>query len=514
MGLLDVSGPDQAQAEFSWEALWSLFDGTEDQLNIAHECLDRHDPDAVAARIAYDDGRIDELTFGGLSGSTAQLAHVLEGELEIAAGDRIGVMMEPSPGFYTAIFGALKRGAVVAPLYTLFGPDAIRDRLQDCDASLVIVDEATEAAVRPLGYRTLRYDTEIAPLLAGRSTDYETRTSGRDLAVLQYTSGTTRQLPEGVPHDHRAIVTLARAGLFALGLKPDDRYFCPSSPAWGHGLWHGTMAPLSLGVALGTFSGRFTIDKVADAMIELGVTNLAAASTVYRMLLRSGRARDLKTVTKASYTGEELDTGAQDAFKSATGVTVCGMYGTTETGVILANYPGYPDYEPRSGALGKPLPGCDVAVLDGDGGFSAVDTVGEISIKRRGAWFGAKDLGTVDADGYFYYGGRADDVIISAGWTISPLEVERTLLSHPDVLEAAVIGAPDALRGLIVKAFVVAERGGDEFARELQDHVRRELSPHEYPRAVVFVDSLPKTPNGKIDRRTIREQEPPVTHEA
>jgi acetyl-CoA synthetase len=512
MGLLDATGPAQAQAAFSWASLWSLFDGTEEQLNIAHECLDRHDPAGVAARIAYADGRVDTPTFGELTRSTAQFAHLLEA-LGIGKGDRIGVMMEPSPGFYTAVFGALKRGAVVAPLYTLFGPDAVRDRLDDCQASLVIVDEVGEPVVRPLGYRTLRYDTELAPRLADHPGTYATTTAGRDAAVLQYTSGTTRQLPEGVPHDHRAIVTLARAGLFALGLKPGDRYFCPSSPAWGHGLWHGTIAPWSLGVALGTFSGRFSIDRLADALRDLQITNLAAASTIYRMLLRSGRAGDLEHLAKASYTGEELDTGAQEAFRAATGVPVCGMYGTTETGVILANYPGFPDYEPRAGALGQPLPGCEVAVLAPDGTFSPPDTVGEISVRRRSAWFGAKDLGTVDADGYFYYGGRADDVIISAGWTISPLEVERSLLSHPDVSDAAVIGAPDPLRGLIVKAYLVAARAGDEFVAELQQLVRSELSPHEYPRQIEFVDSLPKTPNGKVDRRTLREQQPTVTQE-
>ncbi len=514
MGLLDVAGPEEAAAAFSWNALWDLFDGTDERLNIAHECVDRHPPQHVAARIAHADGSLEELTFGDLSAATSRLAHTLADDLGIGPGDRIGVMMEPSSGFYTAVLGAIKRGAVVAPLYTLFGPDAVRDRLEDCGASLVLVDETTEATVRPLGYRTLRFDTEVLPRLEGKPESYEPTTAGRDLAVLQYTSGTTRQLPEGVPHDHRAIVTLARAGIYALGLRSEDRYFCPSSPAWGHGLWHGTFAPLSLGVALGTFSGRFSIEKVADAIRELGITNLAAASTIYRMLLRADRATDLDTLAKASYTGEELDPAAQEAFQEATGISVRGMYGTTETGVILANYPGFTGYEPRRGSLGKPLPGCEVTVLDDEGRPTAPGQTGEISIKRRGAWFGAKDLGSVDEDGYFYYGGRADDVIISAGWTISPLEVERTLLTHPDVSEAAVIGAPDALRGLIVKAYVVASRSGEAFVAELQDLVRRELSPHEYPRAVDFVETLPKTPNGKVDRRTLRAQQPPVTQHA
>ena len=282
--------------------------------------------------------------------------------------------------------------------------------------------------------------------------------------MLQYTSGTTRQLPEAVPHDHRSIVTLVRAAVFALGLAQGDRYFCPSSPAWGHGLWHGTIAPWSLGVALGAYSGRFSIDRFVDALRDLRITNLAAASTVYRMLLASGRLGELTSLRKASYTGEELDADAQRDFEAATGIPVCGMYGTTETGVILANYPGFPDYEPRPGALGKPLPGVEVAVLTEEGDVAPAGTTGEISVKRRSRWFGAKDLGHVDEDGYFHYGGRADDVIISAGWTISPLEIERALLAHPDVAEAAVIGAPDEVRGQIVMAFVVAAGGGDDLA--------------------------------------------------
>jgi acetyl-CoA synthetase len=505
MGLLDADTPEQARAEFSWAALWSLFDGDEQRLNIAHECLDRHDPEAVAARIVYEDGHVDQPTFGELSRATARFAHALEG-LGIEAGERIGVMMDPSPGFYTAVFGAIKRGAVVAPLYTLFGPEAVGDRLADCRASLVIVDAATEAAVRPLGYRTLRWDTEVEPLLAGQPGEYVPQTAARDLAVLQYTSGTTRQLPEGVPHDHRAIVTLARAAIFALGLKAGDRYFCPSSPAWGHGLWHGTISPWSLGIALGTYSGRFAIDQVTDAIRDLEITNLAAASTIYRMLLRSGRAGELMSLRKASYTGEELDAAAQRAFRNATGVAVCGMYGTTETGVLLANYPGFHGYDPRPGALGKPLPGCEVAILDPEGGVCAPGAIGEISVRRRGKWFGAKDLGSIDGDGYFHYAGRADDVIISAGWTISPLEVERCLLSHPGVTDAAVVGAPDSLRGLIVKAYLVAGRSDEEFTVELQQLVREQLSPHEYPREIEYVDVLPKTPNGKIDRRSLRER--------
>ena len=502
--LVEVSSAQEASERFSWDGLWDLFDGDMTRLNIAHECLDRHDPAATAARIAFADGRVDEVTFGELSRASAQFAHWLE-RRGVQPGQPVGIMMEPSREFYGAVFGAIKSGAVAVPLYTLFGPDAVRDRMDDCKAVLMVVDEAAEAVVGKLDLPYVIYDAALGAELAELHGEYETTTAASDAAVLQYTSGTTRQLPEAVRHDHRSVVTLARAGIFALGLKPGDRYFCPSSPAWGHGLWHGTIAPWSLGIAIGAYSGRFSADRLLEVLLDLRITNLAAASTVYRMLLRTNRLAELASLKKASYTGEELDGDAQEEFRRQTGVPVCGMYGTTETGVIIVNFPGFCDHEPKPGALGKPMPGCDVAVLDAEGHPVPAGVPGEISVRRRGEWFRAKDLGSIDEDGYFYYGGRADDVIISAGWTISPLEVERTLLKHLAVLDAAVVGVPDATRGLAVKAFLVTESGGsDELTLELQEMVKSELSPHEYPRLVEYVDELPKTANGKVNRRALR----------
>lgn len=274
-------------------------------------------------------------------------------------------------------------------------------------------------------------------------------------------------------------------------------------------MWHGTIAPWSLGVAVGSWSGRFSPDGLVDALSHFEITNLAAASTVYRMVLRAGRAGELSRLEKASYTGEELDASAQLAFREETGVVLCGIYGTTETGVIVVNFPGFPDHEPQPGALGKPMPGCRVTVLRDDGTPAPVGATGEISVFRRGGWLRAKDLGHIDADGYLHYAGRADDVIISSGWTISPFEVERVLLTHSQVSQAAVIGVPDQARGHVVKAFVVGSGDtGEQLATALQDLVKTELSPHGYPRQVEFVSELPKTPNGKVNRRALREARP------
>jgi acetyl-CoA synthetase len=188
-------------------------------------------------------------------------------------------------------------------------------------------------------------------------------------------------------------------------------------------------------------------------------------------------------------------------------VPVCSMYGTTEVGVILVNYPGAPDFAVKPGSLGKPVPGLRVEVQDPDGRPCEAGRIGEIKVWRRGAWFPTKDLGHVDEDGYFHHDGRADDVIISAGWTMSAVEIEDVLLKHPDVREAAVIGVGDRLRGQVVKAFVVGTRADELFARELQDFTRERLSQHEYPRQVAFVAELPKTPAGKVNRKVLRERE-------
>jgi acetyl-CoA synthetase len=312
-----------------------------------------------------------------------------------------------------------------------------------------------------------------------------------------------------VRHTHRSIVTLMVAALYGSGIRPGDRFFCPSSPAWGHGLWHGTLAPLALGVTTGVYAGRFDAERLLRALEEQEVTNLAAAATHYRMMRTSGAAARYRyAIRKLSFTGEPIDSETR-AFAEATfGAPVCSMYGTTEVGVVLVSYPGADDFAVRPGALGKPIPGGQVEVQRPDGTPSADGETGELMIWRRGGWIATKDRAWRDADGYFFHAGRADDVIISAGWTMSAVEIEDAILKHRDVREAAAIGVPDALRGQVVKAFVVSDRaGGDSFASEIQELVRTRLSQHEYPRQIEFTPELPKTPAGKINRKTLRERE-------
>ena len=501
---------DDAQREYAPQRLWELFDGDRAHFNIGHECLDRHAaPGRIALRIAHADGRDEDLGFAHLAEQSNRFAHWLVAR-GVAKGDRVAIMLEPSEAFYVALFGAMKRGAIAVPLFTLFGPDGVRLRIGDCTPRLVLTNAEKAPTVEPRpGMDVVIAGDALQAELAALPATWTCDTASGDVAMFQYTSGTTRELPEAVRHTHRALVVVMLAALYGAGIRPGDRYFCPSSPAWGHGLWHGTLAPLALGVTTGAYAGRFDPVRLMQALQDQRVTTLSAASTHYRMMRATGRAAEFRFgVKKLSYTGEPIDTATLAFIDAHFHVQACSMYGTTEVGVVLVSYPGAEDFAPKPASLGKPVPRARVEVQRADGTPSPPNETGELKIWRRDGWIATKDLGRIDEDGYFWHAGRADDVIISAGWTMSAVEIEDALLKHVDVREAAAIAVPDPVRGQIAKAFIVSSRRGDDaFAAELQDIVRTRLSQHEYPRAVAFVDALPKTPAGKINRKILRDRE-------
>jgi acetyl-CoA synthetase len=511
--LTDYVSYADAQAHFTQDRLWELFNGDREFLNIAHECVDRHAAtgrDALVVALAQ--GGDEVITYAELSADSSRFAHLLESR-GVQPGDRVAIMLEPSRAFYTAMFGVIKRGAIAVPMFTLFGPDGIRLRVNDCKPRLLVTNEQKVDVAR--GIETVEpldvavFDDALFTQLRTLPTHYEVKTRAGDLAVFQYTSGTTRELPEAVKHTHKALVTLTVAALYGTGLRPGDRFFCPSSPAWGHGLWHGTLAPLAMGLTVGAYSGRFNPERLLQALSQHGFTNMSAAATHYRMMKNCGKAGDYRfAFGKLSFTGEPIDDDTADFVRQTFGLEVCSMYGTTEIGVVLASYPGAPDFPVKRGSLGKAVPGTRVEVHDAEGRVCAPGATGQLMVLRRGEWIPTKDLGRIDDDGYFWHGGRADDVIISAGWTMSAVEIENVMLMHPDVLEAAAIGVPDALRGQVVKAFVVSERAvSDAFISEIQELVKTKLSQHEYPRHVAVVPELPKTPAGKVHRKVLRERE-------
>lgn len=514
--LTDCTSYADAQAHASSAALWELFDGDREHLNIAHECITRHADGSgrPAVRIAHADGHDEILSFDQINSDAARFAHWLDAQ-GVQAGERIAFMLEPSLPFYVCLFGAMQTGAISVPLFTLFGPDALRLRVGDCNPAILITNaEKAELARSVEGPRVIVADEAFLASLEHYPASYTPKTRASDMAVFQYTSGTTRELPEAVRHSHRTLVTLMFAALYGTGIRPGDEFFCPSSPAWGHGLWHGTLAPLAMGVTTGTFAGRFDPVRLMKALSDFRITNMSAAATHYRMMKNSGKGGEFTFhFNKLSYTGEPIDPATLEWVDATFKVPVCSMYGTTEIGVVLVNYPGAKDFVVKPGSLGKAVPGQRLEVQRPDGTVCAPGEIGELMLWRAqkgqdAGWMTTKDRAKTDEDGYFYHCGRADDVIISAGWTMSAVEIENTMLRHEAVLECGVIGVPDEKRGQVVKAFVVANRpGSEELTRELQDFTRERLAQHEFPRIVEYVSELPKNPAGKVHRKMLRDRE-------
>ena len=277
-----------AQEHFSSAGLWDLFDGDRQRLNIAHECIDRHvEGDRTAVIVVKAAGGQEILSYRQIGEDSGRFAHWLVAK-GVVPGDRVAIKLEPSRAFYAAVFGAMKMGAIAVPLFTLFGPDGVKLRVEDCRPKLLIDDDGF---VEELG--------AFPPT-------FQPDTRAEDLAIFQYTSGTTRELPEAVKHTHRAIVTVMVAALYGTGLRPGDRFICPSSPAWGHGLWHGTLAPLAMGLTIGSYAGKFDAARLMQALEQHRFTNISAAATHYRMMRVSGAASRLCATTALAFSAIRL----------------------------------------------------------------------------------------------------------------------------------------------------------------------------------------------------------------
>lgn len=509
MKMLEYKTYEEAIKNFTWNQTWELFDGNPDSYNMGHECVDRHIDKGTAIRIQFADGHREEHGFERLSRMSSQFAHALE-SMGIQSGDRVTIMLDPTLEFYVSLFGTMKRGAIAVPSYTQFGPEAIAYRLKDSEAKLLITSEENlKGRDAWPDVTVIIVGPQFEAFIRDRPERYEPKTAAKDVAVYQYTSGTTRKFPDAIKHYHRSVVTLMPAAVFGRGLRPGDRYFCPSSPAWGHGLWHGTLSPLALGIAVGAYSGKFDMETFLTGLKEFEIDNLGAAPTVYRMMKNSGLLKqyDLK-IKKMHYTGEPMDTDTFEFLLGTFGVPPHSGYGSTEAGALIYQYAGFEGWKVKPGSLGKPMPGIEITLLDEEGKEVPPGTTGEIALKRRGAWFRVKDAAVVDEDGYYWHKGRVDDVIISSGWTISPTEVEDVLQKHPAVKEGLVVGVPDNERGQLVKAFVITDQVPDEaLAEEIKNFVKERLSKHEYPRLIEFVESFPRTEGGKIKREEMKRKQ-------
>lgn len=532
---------DEVFDAFEWQDAWDAFDGSEDgQFNLGYEAVGKHrDSDSLAVRIVdLEHDTVEERSYRELYERASQFAHFLD-DVGLERGDRVAALLPTQPELYAAFVGSCLAGKVYVPLYTLFGPEAVNYRLDDSDAKVVVTTTEHREKIDAAQHESLKEivvidgedeSTTTFDSLENYEATYDAaETHADDIGMLQYTSGTTGN-PKGTKIMHKAPVSVYPYIKHSADMREGDNYFGLAPPAWSYGLIPSTASPLSLGIGLTTIRGQFEPEGFIDVLREYEITNLFATPTAYRQLRQvetDFSALDLD-VRHAYSAGGPLDSTTTRWGEEAFGSPIQDNYGLTEIGMPINNYR-FDDWEMKPGSMGKPMPGFTVDVLDleqdkpvaqGETGEIAIHkdspvwAVGYLGLpeaseeKFGGTWIRTDDLARIDEDGYYHYEGRADDVIISADYRIGPTEVEDSLMGHEAVAETAVVGLPDEERGEIVAAFVVLTDDADptdELARDVQQHVRDRLSKHEYPKKIEFVNQLPKTETGKIQRYQIRE---------
>jgi acetyl-CoA synthetase len=526
-----------------WEAMRAAFRwDIPARFNMAQACCDswaRAEPGRVALTHLRADGGVEDWTYGRLSDVSDRFAQALRAA-GVARGDRVAILLPQCPEVVITHFAAWKIGAVTLPLFTLFGPDALRFRLQDSGAKAVVTEpeslpriDEIAADLPDLGAVFVTSDA-AAPhrsfwdQIARASGDMAPEpTLAEDPAVLIYTSGTTGP-PKGALHAHRFLLGhLPSIELHHEGFpRPGDRGWTPADWAWIGGLMDMAMPCLFYGVPLVSHRMRKFDPDAAFALIrDQGVRNLFLPPTALRLLRQATVPTGLR-VRSVGSGGESLGADLLEWGLSALGAPINEFYGQTECNLVLTSAAGF--MEVRPGSMGKAVPGHEVAVIDAEGLVLPPGDLGEIAVRRpdpamflgywnlpeksaakfTGDWMRTGDLGRCDEDGYFWYVSRDDDVITSAGYRIGPTEIEACLAAHPDVVMAAAVGVPDPVRTEVVKAFVVLREGVDLAAVEadLVARVRDRISPHVAPRLIEAVDSLPMTATGKILRRELRER--------
>ncbi|WP_176041901.1 acyl-CoA synthetase [Burkholderia stabilis] len=535
-----------AVARFSIEtAATHLRGDLERGLNACVECCDRHawaDADAIALDWIDAGGRHRSFTFAQMQALSGRVANLLVAQ-GVKPGDVVAGLLPRTPELVATILGTWRAGAVYQPLFTAFGPKAIEHRLRMSDARLVVTNVANRAkldeiadcppvaTVREPGEGLPERDIDFRAALDTQSDAFEpVLRKGSDLFMMMSTSGTTG-LPKGVPVPLRALLAFGAYMREAVDLREGDRFWNIADPGWAYGLYYAITGPLLLGHATTLYEGGFTVDSTYDVIERLGITSLAGSPTAYRMLMAAGReaaARIAGKLRVVSSAGEPLNPEVVRWFDAALGAPIHDHYGQTELGMVVNNHHGLA-HVVHSGSAGFAMPGYRVAVLDeagrelgpGEPGNLAIDIARSPLLWFHGYWrqdtpaiaggyYRTGDNVELEPDGTVSFIGRADDVITSSGYRIGPFDVESALIEHPAVSEAAVIGVPDPERTEIVKAFVVLSNGFDgtpALADELSQHVKRRLSAHAYPRAIEFVDALPKTPSGKIQRFVLRKME-------
>lgn len=518
------------------------------EANVVSLLCDRRKPTATAYRIVAQDLSVRYLSYAELRAESERFAAGLTA-LGIRAGDRVATLMGKSREYLVTLMGIWRIGAVHVPLFTAFAPPAIAFRLVGSKAKAIVCDSSQRSKLEAGGdipsspsWRVITtgvpdeqdlgfYDfpASAAPVVAPVIT-------GGEVPIIHiYTSGTTGR-PKAVIVPAKALAAVQAYAEFALDLRQDDVFWCAADPGWAYGLYFGVLASFTTGVQSVLLQGGFSAERTFAVLRDQGITNFAAAPTVYRSL-RAANAlapRQLR-LRCASSAGEPLTPEVNQWAESALGVPVHDHYGQTEVGMLINNHHRASLRRPlKAGSMGHVMPGWTALVLrEHDDEPAAVNEVGRVALDWKNsplAWFGGYlddpqrsaekfcgsgrwyltgDLGRMDEDGYFYFSSRDDDIILMAGYRIGPFEVESVIQTHPAVIECAVIAVPDPLRGEVMEAFVVVRdcaAASEILAVELQDWVKTKYAAHAYPRAVHFVRSLPKTPSGKVQRFLLRQQ--------
>jgi acetyl-CoA synthetase len=550
---------EKACAAFSWQAARAELDGLPGGrgLNIAHEAVDRHAAgplrDRLALRWLGRDGAVRDHSYGDLAALTGRFANVLRG-LGVGEGERVFALAGRVPELYLAALGTLKARSVFCPLFSAFGPEPIHARMSIGGAKVLVTSDRLYrrkvAGLRdslPELEHVLIYGHDGAlpdgpgihdlhALLDAAQPAFEIPpTDPEDMALLHFTSGTTGK-PKGAVHVHGAIVAHYATGRYALDLRQGDVFWCTADPGWVTGTSYGIISPLAIGATMIVDEGDFDAERWYGILETETVDVWYTAPTAIRMMMKLGaelpRKRDLSKLRFMASVGEPLNPEAVVWGEEAFGLPFHDNWWQTETGgIMIANYASM-DIKP--GSMGKPLPGIEAAIVAREGGTARVveapDTDGELALRpgwpsmfraylnederyRKcfvGGWYLTGDLARRDPDGYFWFVGRADDVIKTAGHMVGPFEVESALMEHPAVAEAGVIGKPDPIAGEVVKAFVALKPGHDWNAaleRELLAHARRRLGSAVAPKEIAFNPDLPKTRSGKIMRRLLKARE-------
>ena len=492
-----------------------------ERFNFARDVVERHARDEFALAFVDGAGAVSRLTWGEIADGAARWSGVLA-ERGLRRGDRLLALVGKTPDWHLILLGALRLGLVTVPCSEMLRAKDLDFRMRHSGASLLVADRGAEAEVA--GMDVLFLDEAGEPAAIPECED----TRADEPAFILYTSGTTKD-PKGVTHTHGYTYAKRMQAEHWLDARPGDLVWCTAGTGWAKSIWNVFLGPWSRGAEILLHEGPFDARERFELLERMEVTVLCQAPTEYRLMAKLDdlERHDLSRLRHAVSAGEPLNPEVIKAFRDAFGLTIYDGYGQTENTLLVANTP---RNEVKPGSMGLPTPGHDVEVVDERGEIVPVDAEGDIALRGRppslfvgywdapeetaavfrGEWYVTGDRATRDADGYLWFTGRADDVILSAAYRIGPFEVESALLEHPAVAESAVVGKPDSERGQIVKAFVVLRPGaaaGDGLAAELQAHCKRVTAPYKYPREIEFVDSLPKTRSGKIRRVELRQLE-------